>query len=166
MVPIYSINMQLVKKWTLALSIQWFYLTTLQLWWWIFIYFFFSPSKINGMSRRITIYESTPKNARSFPKTAHMQFQCSSTAPADWEEVLSSVTGLHSNLLTSRIALTPPCSPEHDSQLKMDFQWVIITVNNFKQRHQQRCPRVAYFFYHFMVSQISSVNLTWNRSCS
>lgn len=41
---------------------------------------FFSPSKINGMSRRITIYESTPKKARSFPKQhtcSPVLFNCS-----------------------------------------------------------------------------------------
>lgn len=109
--------------------------------------FFFSPSKINGMSRRITIYESTPKKLDPSQNSTHA-VQCSSTAPADWEEVLSSVMGLHSNLLTSRIALTPPFSPEHDTQLKMDFQWVIITVNNLKQRHHRDAPELHILPFH------------------
>lgn len=47
----------------------------------------FSPSKINGMSRRIIIiYESTPKKLDP-SQTSTRAVQCSSTAPADWEEV-------------------------------------------------------------------------------
>lgn len=68
------------------------------------------------MSRRIIIYESTPKKLDPSQNSTHAA-QCSSTAPADWEEVLSSITAFHSSLLTQRIALTPPFSPKHDSQL-------------------------------------------------
>lgn len=77
---------------------------------------FFSPSKINGTSRRIIIYESTPKKLDPSQNSTHA-VQRSSTAPAGWEEVLSSVTVFHSNVLIQRIALTPPLSPKHDSRL-------------------------------------------------
>ena len=69
------------------------------------------------MSRRIIIYESTPKKLDPSQNSARAA-QCSSTAPADWEEVLSSVTGFHSNVLARRIALAPPLSPKHNSQLE------------------------------------------------
>lgn len=47
---------------------------------------FFSPSEIHGMSRRIIIYESTPKKLDPSQNSTHA-VQCSSTAPAGWEEV-------------------------------------------------------------------------------
>lgn len=49
----------------------------------------FSPSKINGMSSRIIMYESTPKKLYPSQNSTHA-VQCSSTAPADWEEVYHS----------------------------------------------------------------------------
>lgn len=68
------------------------------------------------MSRGTLVYESTPKELDS-SQNSTQAVQGSSTAPADREEVLSSVTGFQSHLLTRRIAHTAPFSPKHDSQL-------------------------------------------------
>ena len=99
-----------------------------------------SPSEINSMSSRVIIDESTPKKLYPSPNSTHA-VQCSSTALAGWEEVLSSVTVCHSNLLIQRIALTPPFSQTRVSY-KMDFQCIIITVNNLKQRHHRDAPEL------------------------
>lgn len=51
------------------------------------------------MSRGTLVYESTPKELDS-SQNSTQAVQGSSTAPADREEVLSSVTGFQSHLLT------------------------------------------------------------------
>lgn len=135
MVPIYSINMQLVMKWTLRYlhNVVVIFLpdhtaTTMVDW---------CPSKINGVSGGIIIYESTPKKLDPSQTSRHT-VQCSSTAPADWEEVLA----IHKLLLIliyshEELHLHHPSLRSTTVSPRMDFQCLVITVNNSKQRHRR-----------------------------
>lgn len=102
---------------------------------------FLSPSKINGMTHRIIIYESTPKKLNPSQNSTHAA-QCSSTAPADWEEVLSSITVFSFSFTHPRNALNHLSLQSMTLGSKMDFQCAIITVNNLKQRHHRDAPEL------------------------